>query len=402
MNSPTESTLLLKSIKGVIQEAREYVSRRINYAQIVSNWIIGRMIVEDEQKGEYSAEYGKRVIKFLAENLTKDYGSGYSSTNLWYFRQFYLLYPILHSLRGESPNSIHHAVSDELDPEIHHAVSDESYAAKLHAVSGELKTAHWLDGEITLLNQSPGHPLSVPLAYNLSWTHHRILLKVDKMEARQFYLSEAHECNWSTRALERQVNSLYFERIISSQNKELVKAEAKKKTSKLLPEDLLKDPMVLEFLQLKKDKSYLETELEQALLNNLNDFLLELGKGFAFVARQKHIRTQTKDYFIDLVFYNYLLKCFVLIELKTRELEHGDIGQMDMYVRYYEDREKSEEDNPTIGIIMATEKDETVVKYSVLNDSKQLFATKYKLFLPSEEELINEIEQSKLNYKLKK
>lgn len=390
MNSPTESTLLLKSIEGVIQEAREYVSRKVNFAQIVSNWIIGRMIVEDEQKGEYSAEYGKQVIKFLAENLTKDFGSGYSSTNLRYFRQFYFLYPN------------HHAVSDKLDMENHHAVSDESHTVKLHAVRGELKTAHWLEKEIALMNQSPGHPLSVPLAYNLSWTHHRILLKVDKMEARQFYLSEAHECNWSTRALERQVNSLYYERIISSQNKELVKAEAKEKTSKLLPEDLLKDPMVLEFLQLKKDKSYLETELEQALLNNLNDFLLELGKGFAFVARQKHIRTQTKDYFIDLVFYNYLLKCFVLIELKTRELEHGDIGQMDMYVRYYEDREKSEEDNPTIGIIMATEKDETVVKYSVLNDSKQLFATKYKLFLPSEEELINEIEQSKLNYKLKK
>jgi hypothetical protein len=181
----------------------------------------------------------------------------------------------------------------------------------------------------------------------------------------------------------------------------LVKAEAQEKTKSLVPEDILKDPMVLEFLQLKNNKTYLESEFEQALLDHLSEFLLELGKGFAFVARQKRIRTETKEYAVDLVFYNYLLKCFVLIDLKTRELQHGDIGQIDMYVRYFEDKIKSADDNPTIGIIMATEKDETVIKYSVLNESKQLFATKYKLFMPSIEELKNEIEKSKLNYKLK-
>lgn len=389
MNKPTQLNALLSNIRNVILEARHYVSRRVNFAQIVSNWIIGRMIVEDEQAGEQTAEYGKQVILFLSDNLTKDYGTGYSSTNLRYFRQFYLLFPN------------HHAVSDDLGKEIHHATSDESVIGKLHALRGELKKPQWLKEEIAILNQSHDHPLSKILPFNLSWTHHRILLKVDNKEAKQFYLTEVHECNWSTRALERQVNSLYYERIVSSQNKELVKAEALEKTSKLLPQDLLKDPMVLEFLQLKKDRSYLETELEEALLTNLNDFLLELGNGFAFVARQKHIRTQTKNYYIDLVFYNYLLKCFVLIDLKTRELEHGDIGQMDMYVRYFEDKEKTDTDNPTIGIIMATEKDETIVRYSVLNDSKHLFATKYKLYLPSEEELKNEIEQSKLKYKLK-
>ena len=389
MNKPDKFKPLLYNIESVILEARAYISRRVNFAQIVSNWMIGRMIVEDEQLGEQSAEYGKQLIKYLSLHLESKYGTGYSSTNLRYFRQFYLLYPI------------HHAASDILEIENHHAVSDKLEAENSHAVRGEFKSQFWLKKEIALLNQNQDHPLSVPLSFNLSWTHHRILLKVDDLKIKQFYLSEAQECNWSTRALERQVNSLYYERIVSSQDKEIVKAEAREKTNALQPQDLLKDPMVLEFLQLKKDRAYIETELEEALLTNLNDFLLELGKGFAFVARQKHIRTQTKDYYIDLVFYNYLLKCFVLIDLKTRELEHGDIGQMDMYVRYFEDKEKSDGDNPTIGIIMATEKDDTIVQYSVLNDSKNLFATKYKLYLPSEDELKTEIEQSKLKYKLK-
>jgi predicted nuclease of restriction endonuclease-like (RecB) superfamily len=215
-------------------------------------------------------------------------------------------------------------------------------------------------------------------------------------------LHEANENNWGTRALQRQVNSLYYERLLSSQNKDLVKNEAVEKTKSLAAEDILKDPMVLEFLQLRDNKTYLESEFEQALLDHLSDFLLELGKGFAFVARQKRIRTETKEYAVDLVFYNYLLKCFVLIDLKTRELQHGDIGQIDMYVRYFEDKVKSTDDNPTIGIIMATEKDETVVKYSILNDSKNLFATKYKLYIPSIDELKEEIDKSKLNFNLMK
>lgn len=388
MNRQSKNNNLLLEIRDIISESRNYVSRSVNYAQIISNWLVGRMIVEDEQKGKKSAEYGKEIIKYLAENLIQEFGNGYSTTNLKYFRQFYLEYPIGHSLPDQLNKSISHSLPDQ-----------NTNKQKQHAVS--IKKKHLLTETIQQLNNEGNHPLAKILKLNLSWTHHRILLKVENENAKQFYLSESHENNWSTRALDRQINSLYFERILSSQDKNIVRIEAKEKTDALKPQDILKDPMVLEFLQLKKDRTYLESELEKALLNNINEFLLELGKGFAFVARQKYIRTRTKDYFIDLVFYNYLLKCFVLIDLKTRELEHGDIGQMEMYVGYYEDKIKAKDDNPTIGIIMATEKDETIVKYSILNKSEQLFASKYKLFLPSEEELKNEIEQSKLIYKLK-
>lgn len=382
---------LLKSVRKIILDTRRYISRRVNYAQIVSNWLIGKMIVEDEQKGKHSAEYGKKLIEYLSEKLFTEFGSGYSSTNLKYFRQFYIVFFKGHAVSDKSKpsdNEIRHAVSDELkdsEVEILHAVSEEFNVAKINDI---------------ICNDS--HPLSGLLKLNLSWTHYRILLKVENADALNFYLKEASENNWSTRALQRQVNSLYYERIISSQDKGIVRAEAAENAKTLLPENLIKDPMVLEFLQLKNNKSFLESELEEALLDHLNEFLLELGKGYSFVARQKHIRTQTKDYYVDLVFYNYLLKCFVLIDLKIRELTPGDIGQMDMYVRYYEDKIKAADDKPTIGIIMSTEKDETIVKYSVLNESKQLFATKYKLYLPTEEELKNEIENSKLIYKLNK
>jgi len=383
MNEGLIHNKLLDSIRNIISDARHYVSRQVNSTQIVSNWLVGKMIVEDEQKGNRSAEYGTYVIKYLSDNLTKEFGSGYDQSNLRRFRSFYLLYPIQDAVRPDSNQLIRDAVRHKSD-NLNNPTS---------------KTL--LNIEFQNLNSNKNHPLARIMELNLSWTHHRILLKVDDKNAREFYLNEANENMWSTRALERQVNTLYYERIISSQNNEKVKEEADRNTKDLIPQDLLKDPMVLEFLQLKKDRAYLESELEESLLNHINDFLLELGKGFAFVARQKHIRTQTKDYYIDLVFYNYLLKCFVLIDLKIRELNHSDIGQMDMYVRYYEDKIKGADDQPTIGIIMATEKDETVVKYSVLNDNKQLFATKYKLYLPSAEELKNEIEQSKLNYKLK-
>jgi predicted nuclease of restriction endonuclease-like (RecB) superfamily len=215
-------------------------------------------------------------------------------------------------------------------------------------------------------------------------------------------MKEAIENNWGTRALERQINSLYYERLLSSQEKEPVIAEMHEKTKSLQPEDVLKDPYILEFLQLKENRKYLENELEQALIDKMNDFLLELGKGFAFVARQKRISTESKYFYIDLVFYNYLLKCFVLIDLKSGELTHQDIGQMDMYVRLYEDKYKPEGDNPTIGLILCTKADETIVKYSVLNENKQLFASKYRLYLPTEEELRKELEREKLQLELER
>ena len=222
-------------------------------------------------------------------------------------------------------------------------------------------------------------------------------MRVEKPEARTWYMNEAADQNWSTRALERQINSLYYERLLMSRNKTPVVEEMRDKTTPLAPtpQDFIKDPYVLEFLGLQDNPDFRESDLEQAIIGKLQAFMLELGKGFAFVARQQRISTETKDFFVDLVFYNYLLKCFVLIDLKTGELTHQDIGQMDMYVRLYEDKYKGPDDNPTIGIILCTDKDETVVKYSVLKENSQLFAAKYKLYLPSEQELIEEIEREK-------
>ena len=245
-------------------------------------------------------------------------------------------------------------------------------------------------------------PILDAVRQELTWTHYRSLLRVENEHARNFYVNESVNNGWSTRALDRQIKSLYYERLLASNNSDVLKLEMLEKTKKLAPKDILKDPYVLEFLQLKETTQYLESELEQALIGKMNEFLLELGKGFAFVARQKRISTETKHFYIDLVFYNYLLKCFVLIDLKVGELTHQDIGQMDMYVRLYEDKYTSADDNPTIGLILCTHKDETVVKYSVLNESKQLFASKYMLYLPTEDELKAELVREKLMLKMEK
>lgn len=235
----------------------------------------------------------------------------------------------------------------------------------------------------------------------LGWTHYRLLLKVENESARAWYLAEAVTQHWSTRALERQISSFYYERLLFSQEKEPVLAEAKAATKKLAPApaDFIKDPFVLEFLNLSKENHFREKNLEEAIIQNLQLFLLELGKGYAFVARQKHIRAG-EDFYIDLVFYNYILKCFVLIDLKLGKLTHQDIGQMNTYVRWYEEHEKGGGDNPTLSIILCSEKNETIVKYSILKESTQLFASKYKLYLPSEAELAREVEEGMLHYQL--
>jgi len=231
------------------------------------------------------------------------------------------------------------------------------------------------------------------LRHELSWTHYRSLLRVEDAQARQWYMNEAADQNWNTRALDRQIGTLYYERLLASQDIEAVRAEAAAKTAELVPtpRDFIHDPVMLEFLGLPHTGRLLESQLEDALLGNLQGFLLELGKGFAFVARQQRISTETKDFYLDLVFYNYLLKCFVLFDLKTGELTHQDIGQMDMYVRMYDDLRRGPGDSPTVGILLCAHKDRSVVRYSVLHDHEQLFATKYKLVLPSEEELRAEL-----------
>ena len=308
----------INDIKALINEAHQHVVRSVNTVMVITYWEIGRRIVEEEQNGSNRAEYGKYII----ESLSK-FGKGFGETNLKYFRQFYLAFPIRHALRGE-----------------------------------------------------------------LSWTHYRQLIRVENEEARAFYLNEAAECGWSSRQLERQINSFYYQRLLASQHQDVVKHEAEQNNTPFSPEEVLKDPYILEFLDLKENKDYLEVDLETALINKLQDFLLELGKGFSFVARQQRITTEAgKHYYIDLVFYNYLLKCFVLIDLKIGTLTPQDVGQMDLYVRLYEKRKRTDTDNPTIGIILCSQNDETVVQYSMLAESRQLFASQYKLYMPTEEEL---------------
>lgn len=242
------------------------------------------------------------------------------------------------------------------------------------------------------------------LRRELSWTHYRHLMRVENPDARTYYLEETIAQNWSTRALERQINSFYYERLLSSKKKKKTAGEAKEKTGELVlrPEDFIKDPIVLEFLNLPLGSGFLEKDIEAAIISKLQQFILEMGKGFSFVARQKRINAEDENFYVDLVFYNYVLKCFVLIDLKLGKLTHQDIGQMDLYVRWYEDNEKPATDNPTIGIILCSQKNETIVKYSVLKESKQLFASRYKLYLPSEEELKKELEYEIMQYRLKK
>lgn len=293
-------------------------------------WNIGRIIVEEEQKGKTKAYYGKQLIAELAKRLKADFGKGFDQSNLWHMRSFYLAFPILDAVRRE-----------------------------------------------------------------LTWTHYRLLLRVERQEVRQFYLDECIAANWSTRQLERQINSFYYERLLSSRNKGLVKAEIKKLEPGPTPQDIIKDPYVLEFIGLKESKAYLENELEQGLIDKLHDFLLELGKGFSFVARQKRITIDGDHFYIDLVFYNYILKCFVLIDLKVGKLVHQDIGQMDFYIRYFEEEIKLTGDNPTIGLILCAEKNEAMAKYTLLKGSKNLFASKYKLYLPTEKELKEELKRER-------
>lgn len=314
---------LVQAISGIIEQARQQVQRTVNHTMTLSYWEIGRLIVEDEQQGKERAEYGKYLLQNLSKELTARYGKGFEVRNLRNMRQFYQAFPIRHAVRTE-----------------------------------------------------------------LSWTHYRTLLRVENSAARQWYLEEAISQNWSTRALDRQISKLYYERLLASQDKTLVEAEAKTHTEGLQDDikNYLRDPYILDFLNLQ-DKTYQESNIEQGIISNLQQFLLELGKGFAFVERQQRIRFDDEDFYIDLVFYNFKLKCFLLIDLKLGKLKHQDLGQMDTYVRLYDAEYKGSDDNPTIGLVLCSEKSEAVAKYSVLADQKQLFAAKYLPYLPTEEEL---------------
>ena len=292
---------------------------------------LGERIVKEEQQGNVRANYGEQIIA----QLSKELGKGFSKRTLWDYKKFYLTFP---------------------------NIKDSAHVCA-----------------------------------QLTWSHIRLIMRVENTQARNYYLQETAEQHWSVRTLERNINTLYYQRLLASQRKDIVVEEMQQKTAEFQqdPYEFIKNPAVLEFLNIPTYYAYNENDLEKNLINNLQQFLLELGKGFAFVARQKHIRTETQDFYIDLVFYNYILKCFVIIELKTDKITHQDIGQLDMYVRMFDDLEKSETDNPTIGILLCTQTDQTIAKYSVLAENKHLFATKYMPYLPTEEELAEEIERQK-------
>lgn len=351
---PTQSAApdaLMQRVVLILESARSQVVRTVNTATVSAYWLIGRELVEAVQRGEQRAAYGQALVERLSEQLTARYGKGFSATNLDYFRRFYLTYA----------DRISHPAGGELPPQI------------LQPVVGDLP------------------------AFNpaLNWSHYRILMRVDRPEARRFYEQECARAHWSRRELERQIGSLFYERLLASRDKAGMLAEASKGTDALRPIDLLKDPYVLEFLDLPDTPRLRENQLEDAIITRLQQFLLELGRGFSFVARQQRLRFEDKDFYVDLVFYNYVLKCFVLVDLKIGELTHQDIGQMDGYVRMYEEQRRIEGDNPTIGLILCSEKNEAVARYSVLRDSQKLFASRYRLTLPSEEELQRELQRER-------
>lgn len=358
------------SITTLLTTARNKAYRAIDSCMVGAYWDIGRRILEEEQQGKERADYGTSLLHHLSVRLTDDFGAGYDERELRRMRQFYRCFPIRGTLCPESEKAL-----PDADFRIRGALRPEFQGVDSMGVPSILGA----------------------LRPELSWTHYRLLIRVDEPVARAWYMNEAADQNWSSRALGRQINSLYYQRLLSSRDQRPVIEEMLEHTSLLAPSprDFIRDPVVLEFLDLPSHSSLRESRLEQAIIAKLQHFLLELGKGFAFVARQHRVSTDTKDFFIDLVFYHYILKCFVLLDLKMGELTHADVGQMDMYVRLYEDQHKRPGDNPTVGLILCTEKDHTIVKYSVLKESKQIFASQYKLYLPSEEELRLELERGR-------
>ena len=321
---------------NIIETAQKVAYSAVDLTLVHRNWLLGKRIADEELNGESRAEYGAEVIKKLSKDLNAQYGRGYTKTNLYNFYSFYKMYP-----------------------EIFHSESGKSNV-------------------------------------KLSWTHYRVLLQVKDEIAREWYENEALKETWSVKTLQRNISSQYYYRILKTQDKSAVETEMKELTSEYQSKlEFIKNPVIAEFLGMKEDTSFLESDLEQCIIGNLQKFLMELGKGYAFVARQQHIHTEKEDYYIDLVFYNYILKCFVLIDLKTTKITHQDVGQMDMYIRMYDDLKRGEGDNPTLGIVLCADTDEDIAKYSILHGNEQLFASKYKLYLPTEEELRAEIETQK-------
>lgn len=358
---PAPADDFYRRIRDILTSAQTGIARTVNTAQVLSNWLIGREIVEQEQQGQHRAAYGESLLKNLAKQLKHDFGAGYSYTSLKYIRQFYLSFPQLLT-----------------ETEIGHAARDQSAISQaLSSLSNP--TTSWRPGQI--------HP-------NLSWTHYRILMKVENLDARAFYEIETLKNNWSARELERQINSLLFERLAKSLDKSGLLQLATQGQTIQKPSDVFKDPVVIEFLGLPEAPRLVESDLENALISNLQTFLLELGKGFAFVSRQERLTLEGDHFYIDLVFYHTILKCYILIDLKVGKLTHGDLGQLQFYVNYYDRERCAADDNPTLGLILCSDKNDAVVKYTLNSDqNNKIFASRYKLHLPTEAELQAELKR---------
>ena len=384
-----DSNDLFERIVSILESARSNVVRSVNSNMVTAYWLIGREIVENIQAGEQRAQYGDKVLKELSRNLVKRYGKGFSIPNLQNFRKFYLIFPdrLIQYPAGTKSLAPLALIGDES--------KSEPAGSELSAVDKNSPAA--MKSEVKVIPHSVVGELKSVFNPNLSWSHYRALMRVSNEEARNFYEKEAADCGWSKAQLERQIHSAYYERIIANRGKTalLEKKREQLPGEPIKPGDVLKSPYVLEFLGFPDTPSLHESDLEQAIIDNLQAFLLELGKGFSFVARQKQVRFDDDNFYIDLVFYNFILKCFLLIDLKIGKLTHQDVGQMDGYVRLFEDRFKVEGDNPTIGLILCSDKSEAVARYSILKEGKQIFASKYLNFLPSEEELKAEIEKER-------
>ena len=347
----TNTDDIVADVSQIIEAAQKIAFRAVDSVLVTRNWLLGRRIAEEELKGGERAEYGAEVIIKLSKALGNIYGRGFSKRNLWDCLRFYKAYPQI----------------------------------------VQLPTAQFIDGDENKIVQS----LTAQFK-SLSWTHYRVLIQVLDKPARDWYEQEAEKEMWSVKTLQRNISTQYYYRILKSYEKESVREEMKELTSPYEDKlEYIKSPYIAEFLGMQENRAYHESELEQRIIDNLQDFMMELGKGFTFAGRQKRIHTEKEDYYIDLVFYNYIMKCFVLIDLKIGKITHQDVGQMDMYIRMYDDLVKMPEDNPTLGIVLCTDTDEDIARYSVLNGNEQLFASKYKLYLPTEEQLRAEIETQK-------
>ncbi len=357
---------LFSRISVILESARTGIARTVNTTQVIANWLVGREIIEEEQDGKLRAKYGKAQLIELSGKLKRQYGAGYSVDNLEWFRLFYQTYPhLLDAFISDSSRRISGGSP----------ISDA-----LRRISAETSNdRQWEPGQL-----SP----------NLSWTHYRRLTRIESLQARCFYEIESIKNSWAARELERQINSLLYERIAMSKDKEGVVKLAAKGQEIACPSDIFKDPVIIEFLGLPESERLVESSVEQGLIDNLQQFLLELGKGFAFLSRQERITLDGDHFYIDLVFYHAVLKCYVLIDLKVGKLTHGDLGQMQLYVNYYDQEKRNDGDNPSLGLVLCTDKNDAVVKYLLGPDqSRKIFTSRYKLHLPSEADLVQEIQR---------